>query len=228
MDTEIKSNKVRYPYRTKLQRQLVDVVELGKWSLRLFPARRPDILKRRIVSSYAQRYGLDIFVESGTYLGATVEHLSGFCSVIYSVECQERLWRRAAEHFSQRPNIHILHGSGADLMPSILDKFDQPALFWLDGHFASGTTRSGEVACPTRTELGAILRHRSDHVILIDDADEFHGKAGYPSLDEIRKDALEAWPKSDLTVIHNIVRIVGEPSRDQEMSRKSCDPGPQR
>lgn len=170
--------QVRYATHSELQRTVLDAANLVKWLVRFCPPRLPDILKRRVVASYATRFHLDVFVESGTYLGATVEYLSRYCSSIYSVEYQERLYRRAVQRFSHRSNIRILHGSGSDMMPIIVKGLDRPALFWLDGHFASGTTAADEAACPTLAELRAILLHRGDHVILIDDADEFRGQGG--------------------------------------------------
>jgi hypothetical protein len=110
-------------------------------------------------------------------------------------------------------------GSGADLIPSILEKLEQPALFWLDGHFASGTVQAGEMACPTQLELRAVLSHRADHVILIDDADEFCGADGYPSLDDIRRDVLTLRPDMTVTVASNIIRICCPESLPLERGR---------
>ena len=201
---------VRYPTRNELQRALSDAASLAKWLVRFCPPRLPDILKRRTVADFAIRFQLDTFVESGTYLGATVEYLSRYCKFIYSVEYQERLYKRAVERFAARPSIRILHGSGSDLMPLILQEIDRPALFWLDGHFAPGTTTSQEIACPTLAELREILLHRDDHVILIDDADEFNGQAGYPTIGEIEQLVHTLQPAMNVAVRRNIVRITGD------------------
>jgi hypothetical protein len=199
--------QVRYPSRSELRRGVQDTVDLVKWLVRFCPARLPDILKRRVVASHATRHHLDVFVESGTYLGATVEYLSQYCSSIYSIEYQERLYRRAIQRFAHRPNIRILHGSGSDIMPVILKELDRPALFWLDGHFASGTAAENEAACPTLLELREILLHRGDHVILIDDADEFRGQEGYPTIEDLKDVVRVLRPQMNVVVARNIIRI---------------------
>lgn len=211
-DSTLQMKPVRYPSRSKFQTRLADVAAMAKWFVRRCPDRQPDIVKRRTVANFAAHFHLDTFVESGTYLGATVEFLSRYCQTVYSIEYQERLYQLAIQRFAGRPNIHILHGSGADLMPSVLKQIDRPALFWLDGHFASGTTAPGEVACPTIEELRAILLHRDDHVILIDDAGEFNGRAGYPALRDIEETVRSLQPGMDVVVARDIVRIAPSPT----------------
>lgn len=198
---------VRFAYRGSYESRALDIVHLGKWLARGCPPALPDILKRRVVAGYARRFHLDTFVESGTYLGATVEYLLHHCPTIYSVEYQERLWKRACERFRGRAGVHILHGSGADLMPLILSKIRKPALFWLDGHFGPGKARQDEVACPTMEELTAVLRHRGDHVILIDDAKSFRGERGYPTVDYVVSTAHSLRPEMNIQVSRDIIRV---------------------
>src|ERR1051326_2569108 len=42
------------------------------WKLRGEPIRSPHLLKQRTVREYAQRYGLRVLVETGTYYGEMV------------------------------------------------------------------------------------------------------------------------------------------------------------
>lgn len=198
---------VRYEYHGPRVNRVLDLVQLGKWLVRGCPNVMPDILKRRVVSTYARRFRLDTFVESGTYLGAMVEYMSQHCRTIYSFEYQQRLWKRARERFAGRTDIHILLGSGADLMQSVLAELRTPALFWLDGHFAPGTTAPHEVACPAMEELVAVLRHRPDHVVLIDDAREFRGEGGYSAVGDIADTANSLRPGMQVKVSRDIIRI---------------------
>jgi len=43
------------------------------WKLRGEPIRSPHLLKQRTVREYAQRYGLRVLVETGTYYGEMVD-----------------------------------------------------------------------------------------------------------------------------------------------------------
>lgn len=198
---------VRYPYRSPYLTRVLDAKELGKWFVRGCPAASPDIVKRRIVSDYATRFGLDTFVESGTYLGDMVQHMSRYCSRIYSVEYQASLWKAATKRFAGRARIHILHGSGSAVIPSILSEIRSPALFWLDGHFAVGTTKPDEIACPTVEELRAVLQEPYDHVVLVDDAREFRGEGGYPTLDRLVSEVRKLRNDVAIEVRRDIVRI---------------------
>ena len=42
------------------------------WKLRGSPARTPHLVKQRTVAEYAERYGLRVLVETGTYHGDMV------------------------------------------------------------------------------------------------------------------------------------------------------------
>jgi hypothetical protein len=207
--------EVRYPYHSTPAATLLDALDAAKWSARKIlripgrEARIPDIFKRRVIASYAQRYRLHTFVESGTYLGRTVAFMRKYCRQLYSVEFQDHLAQAAQERFAGDPAIRIFHGSGATWMPRIVAELRESALFWLDGHFASGTTREGEVACPTLQEISAALADsRFDHVILIDDAREFRGTAGYPTLAAMEQFIRSARPDVAVEVRDDIVRVV--------------------
>jgi hypothetical protein len=81
------------------------------------------------------------------------------------------------------------------------------AIFWLDGHYSGPGTAKGEAECPVTAELNAIEKHpRSDHCILIDDADCFAGSAPtYPNLREVRRQLLAINPKYNITVERNCI-----------------------
>jgi hypothetical protein len=188
-------------------------LDVARWSSKKIfgkgRERLPDIFKRRVIASYAQRYHLHTFVESGTWLGRTVAFMRKYCRRVYSVEIQDHLAKAAQERFAGDPAIHILHGSGARWMAGIVADLAEPALFWLDGHFAAGTARNGEVACPTLDELSAVLADsRYDHVILIDDACEFQGTGGYPTLEAMQQFIRSARPNVAVEVRDDIVRVV--------------------
>lgn len=207
-------DEVRYPYHSSGATAVLDTLELAKWSLRRIwdvnphQTRLPTILKRRVIASYAHRYKLRTFVESGTYLGATVAFMRRYCPHVYSIEFQPHLAEAAQKRFAHDPAIRILQGDGSNRMPQIVAELQEPALFWLDGHFAAGTARDGEVACPTLQEISAALGDtRYSHVLLVDDAREFKGKGGYPTLDALQQFIRSARPDVAIEVRNDIVRV---------------------
>src|SRR5260370_29256054 len=206
--------EVRYPYQSRGATVVLDTVEFAKWSLRRIWAvnqdqtRLPSILKRRVIASYARLFKLRTFVESGTYLGGTVAFMRRFCSRVYSVEFQAHLAQAAQQRFAHDPAIRILQGDGSIWMPQIVAELQEPALFWLDGHFAAGTARDSELACPTLQEISAALADtRYPHVLLVDDAREFKGDGGYPTLNALQQFIRSARPDVAIEMRNDIVRI---------------------
>lgn len=136
-----------------------------------------------------------------------------YCSQVYSIELQPHLARAAQSRFSRDAQIRIFEGNSTEWMPRIVAELNEPALFWLDGHFAVGTARGGETACPTLQELSTILADtRYSHVVLVDDAREFQGQGGYPTLEALQHFIRELRPNAVVEVDHDIVRI----------ARKTC------
>jgi hypothetical protein len=208
------TEEIRYPYYSPRSGSFADTFDLAKWSVgrMLHITRRkdrlPNILKRHQLAKYAQRYGLRSFVESGTYLGGTVAFMNRYCERIHSIEFQPHLAAAARRRFASNPRVKIYEGSGAQWMPAIVKELTEPALFWLDGHFASGTAHDGEDACPTAVELAAVLADaRYEHVILIDDACEFRGDGGYPSIEVLQNLVGSRKPGALFEIKNDLIRI---------------------
>jgi hypothetical protein len=72
--------------------------------------------------------------------------------------------------------------------PRVLASIQQPALFWLDAHYSGGVTALGDTVSPISSELDVVLGHAvKGHVVLVDDAREFHNSAGsgYPGVEVV-------------------------------------------
>ena len=110
--------------------------QIIRWNLSGKTMPPPQAIKQRIVKQYQSRYCLNVFVETGDYLGDMVDPVKSRFREIYSVE------------LGQEPNIHLLQGDSSDVLPRILKDLTEPALFWLDGHFSGGVTARGEVDFP--------------------------------------------------------------------------------
>jgi hypothetical protein len=207
-------HEIRYPYHRPERTIMLDALDLAKWPMRRIlsanpqQTRLPDILKRRVIASYARQYKLEIFVESGTYLGGTVAFMRRYCRQVYSVEFQPHLAQAAQKRFAGDSAICIFQGDGSLWIPRIVAELQEPALFWLDGHFATGTTREGETACPTLLEMSAVLKDSSyDHVVLVDDVSDFKGEGGYPTIEAVKQFVLSTRPDVSIEVKSNILRI---------------------
>jgi hypothetical protein len=144
--------------------------------------------KRHRLILEGRRYGCSTLVETGTYLGKTVQAVQRHFNQVLSVELSPKLYERAARKFRLARNVRLWRGDSGTVMDEMIHYITGRAIFWLDGHYSGGMTACGANACPLVAELAAIARHpRNDHVILIDDARCFGRDAGYPTLDEVRQ-----------------------------------------
>jgi hypothetical protein len=165
--------------------------------------------KRRVITAHAKRFGTPVLVETGTFLGDTVQAMRREFRTIYSIELSTVLYDDARARFARAPNVNLLQGDSADVLPRLAREIAEPTLFWLDGHWSEGITALGDLESPLRPELAAVLaRDNRGDVILIDDARCLTGEAGYPTVDEIRAAVRAADPRRRVEVAEDIVRIV--------------------
>ena len=167
--------------RKKKQRKaLIKWIEEGK------PPPPPHIYQQALLRQYAREYGLNVFVETGTYCGDMVKALIGSMKRIYSIELGDELYKRTKTRFQNNKNVVLIHGDSSQELDKILQKLEEPALFWLDGHFCGELTGKGEKTTPIYKELEQILNTPcKEHVIIIDDARLFKSRQEYPNIDDI-------------------------------------------
>jgi hypothetical protein len=165
--------------------------KLAKWIEAGRPAPPPPLAKRAMLNEYADRFGLKIFVESGTFHGDTVEAMRGRFDQVYSIELAEHFHEKAKARFASAGNVDLRQGDSGKVMPEVVGLLKAPTLFWLDGHYSGGDTAEGDLRCPVWGELEAIFDGLDQpFVVLIDDARCFVNEGGqdYPAVKDI-----EAW-----------------------------------
>ena len=178
------------------------------WQLRGRPVRSPHLLKQRTVREYAQRHGLRVLVETGTYYGEMVDAVKAHFDRIYSVEYEPQLAQRAVRKFARYPHIKIFEGDSQKVVPDLLKSLAQPALFWLDAGYYGWAGLQGDQQRLT-TELEAILRHPlPGHVVLMDDARGLNGLNGAPTVAELKQRIESEFPGRQVEVQYDILRIV--------------------
>ena len=182
--------------------------EIDAWLDRGKPPRPPHGVKVSAIQSYAEQFSLHTLIETGTYLGDMVEACRGAFARIFSVELSRELFEKARERFAPDPSVAIVHGDSSEVLPQVLAKVDTPALFWLDAHYSGGITAQGTELTPIFRELEIIFAHPvPGHVILIDDAGDFIGTDGYPTLAELKAFVQRHRPGIHFEVRDDIIRI---------------------
>lgn len=191
--------------------------EYRNWLKNGRPVPPPHVVKQKVVEQYARRFGLEVFVETGTYLGEMVDAVKDSFKLIHSIELSDELYDRACSKFAEFGHISIHHGDSAKVLPRLINEIDRPCLFWFDAHYSAGVTARGKKETPVEDELKAIFHHPVDgHVILIDDARCFTGDNDYPEMAQVRSFVSEQRPDHVFEVKDDIIRIHIRPSPDRK------------
>jgi len=178
------------------------------WILKGKPMPPPSKTKQWVVAKYAKQYGLSTLIETGTYEGDMIEAMRDCFRTIYSIEIFEPLYWKAVEKFCRYEHIHLYYGDSENLLSEILEKVDEPVLFWLDAHYSGKGTGKGNIGSPIIKELKCIFNHPvRNHIILIDDSRLFGKEDGFPTLNEIREFVCRNHPHAELIVEDDIIRI---------------------
>jgi hypothetical protein len=153
-----------------------------------------------LVVALSSSLGLKTAVETGTYSGTGAELLKSLFPRVFSVELSEALYLEAKEKYGNIKGLEFIWGSSPVVLPEIMQKVGEPALFWLDAHWSPDfekqvlvdprnptlgwnpeetSERLASVGgqCPVLDEIQAIDRYEfnSESCILIDDARLFLG-----------------------------------------------------
>jgi hypothetical protein len=173
------------------------------------PKKYIEIRKKwAVIKEFQQKYNLDVFVETGTYLGETLRGIRGYFQEVYSLELDQILFESAVKNFSLFDNIKFFQGDSAKTLPTVLKLFNKRTIFWLDAHASGGITAHGEKVTPVEGELLAIKNHPiKNHIILIDDAESFVGRNDYPAIAQIKSILQEINSDYKLEIKDNIIRI---------------------
>jgi len=190
-------------------RKMREKKELYKWNKNGYPVPPPHIVKQMTITEYKDKYGYEVLVETGTFWGDMVEAQKKRFHKIYSIELGVDLFNRATKRFKNAKNVIIIQGDSGKVLPKILLDINEPAIFWLDGHYSEGITAKGEKECPIFEELDAIFSSmKFNYVLLIDDARLFVGERDYPTLAQLSEYIKSKNYKYQVEVKNDIIRFV--------------------
>lgn len=195
-------------YVNEMIKDYIRIKPLLHWLEQGKPNGPPHIVKQITVKEYANRFGIKILIESGTYLGEMIMSVKDHFEKIFSIELGDELYRKATHQFSGYQHISLYHGDSSTVLPELLRQIDEPCLFWLDAHYSEGITVRGKLETPILQELDCIFQHKiTDHVILIDDARYFVGKNDYPTIKQLREFVESRLDNCFFVIKNDIIRI---------------------
>lgn len=187
------------------QRQLRKV---RQWEASGRPSPPPHLVKQDILRQYVNQFHCKVLVETGTYYGDMVNALLDDFETIHTIELSQELHKLACERFADVQKVNLIQGDSGSELAKLVPEIDQPALFWLDGHYSAGPTALGSKETPVIEELEHLFeKSKVDHVILIDDAREFSSNPAYPTLDEVRQFVQSKSNRYEISVDTDIIRI---------------------
>lgn len=126
---------------------------------------------------------LDLFVETGTYKGDTLNLVKDLFGTLYSCEIDEKYFQALEGNFKNFEKIKIFNSTSPLFLSNVKPMYENSsALFWLDAHFMSESQADVDLnKCPLMDELSVIQKINDDSVILVDDARYLTSPPPYPN-----------------------------------------------
>jgi hypothetical protein len=129
----------------------------------------PHAERAEVIRSYARKYEIKHFIETGTNTGDTVAILLDEFDSIVTIEIDPDLTEFARERFGDHLKVNCVNADSGEFIRDMVPYLTEPVIYWLDGHFCGGAVHP-EIDTPIREELIAALQSPPGSVILIDDA----------------------------------------------------------
>lgn len=146
-------------------------------------------LKSSLLEFLKTAFALRTFVETGTYLGETTLKAAHIFEEVHTIELSRELFLDAQSKFKEWKHVTVHYGDSGEMLELLLQTIPSRALFYLDGHYSSGSTAKGSKNTPILEELAAIRNSKkSDSVILIDDIRFFQPSLYPEKMDNSLKD----------------------------------------
>ena len=149
-----------------------------------------------IISQLKAAYGINNFIETGTYQGHTAYWASQVFEQVFTIEYSQDLYQKVIEKYGHIKNIDFLYGDTRNLLDRTVSQLESPSLFWLDAHWSGGPTYGEIDECPLLAEIEIINRSDCNHFIFIDDARLFLSPPPPPHLPQ-------QWP--DISAVLNLL-----------------------
>jgi hypothetical protein len=130
-------------------------------------------LRKKFLNGVFRDYGARnlprVFVETGTFQGDLVFDICSRFDRIHTIELSPKWHAHAAERLKPLTHVTCHLGDSAELLVTLAAAIAEPAVFYLDAHFAGGDTAFGPEEVPLMRELDALSARPWKDIIIIDD-----------------------------------------------------------
>ena len=80
----------------------------------------PYSLKQQTIKDFAKRFQVKTFIETGTLYGDMIYYCRDTFEKLYTIELSKYYFQRAKSRFNGQPNIVVLEGDSAVVLPGLL------------------------------------------------------------------------------------------------------------
>ena len=116
-------------------------------------------IRKKMIDEIFLKLKPNMIVETGTYLGNTLDYFLTFNIPTYSIEMNEKFYYIAKSRFLENKNLNLVLGDSASFLKE-LKNYEDTILVYLDAHWYS--------KLPLNEELEAISKF-TNAIVLIDD-----------------------------------------------------------
>ena len=158
--------------------------------------------------------GINVFVETGTFMGKTAELFAPMFRKIHTIEINEGLWLRARKRGEDLhlDNVIYHHGDSAQVLTELTESIREPVVWELDAHFcrhksATVTERPEHGPFPLFAELATIAARPYADIVIVDDS---------PNFGRVRRDLRQPGttePQWEAVSRESIIAALGGPAR---------------
>ena len=110
-----------------------------------------------------------VCIETGTYRGDGALALKELFDAVHTVELSDKWYEFSSQRLAPFKDIVCHHGDSADVLATRLPRICEPAVFFLDAHFAGGDTAHGKEEVPLLRELETICKRPYTDILIVDD-----------------------------------------------------------
>lgn len=133
------------------------------------------------LEKYITEYNIDTFIETGTYLGDSLDYASKFnFESLYSIELLDEFYNKCCDRFNKNSKIFLIKNNSVDGLMSIVSKIENKnCLFWLDAHlpdfydkkYGDNYIENEKLFVPLEQELLILKQNKNlnNDVLIIDD-----------------------------------------------------------
>lgn len=163
-----------------------------------------------------------LFIETGTYQGKTSAWAAQVFNIVETIEIASTLFEKAKVEYQDVINIRFNLGDSSIVLNEILQRHQEPAVFWLDGHWCGGESGGEEQECPILQEIAIIRTHaHPDSIILIDDARLFlappplpHSANKWPDVGEVIRWLSAFDVNCEIRIVDDVIYCVPHKMKD--------------